>query len=46
MFLQNNLIFYIRKKETILLTGLNLSFSDLGYLNVECDILQSKTGSE
>ena len=36
----------IRKKEMISLTGLNLSFSDLGCFNMEFDILQSKIGCE
>ena len=34
------------KKEIISLTGLNLSFSDLGYFNLEFDTLQSKIGCE
>ena len=38
--------FKLKKKEIILLTGLNFSFSDLICFNLKFDILQSKIGYE
>ena len=46
LFLPNNSIAQIRKEEIISLTGLNLSFSDLGCFNLEFDILQPEIGCE
>ena len=36
----------LKEKEIISLTGLNLSFSDLGCFDLEFDILQFKIGCE
>ena len=43
-FLQNNSASQIKIK--ISLTGLNVSFSDLGCFNLECEMLQPKIGFE